>query len=324
MSKQQTIRDILESRTMVLDGAMATMIQKYNLKEENYRTGEFKHYKKPLNRMYDLLNLTEAQIISNIHRSYLESGADIITTNTFSANKYTLTKYGLQEHIYKINLRGAQLARTAADQFWTYNKPRFVAGCIGSANKSLSNIEENTVEYEDNLEEIKSNYYKQAKALIDGGVDILLLETFYDMENAKAAISAINKLRKDYNYDFAVMLSATIIKKGSSDNFGNIKEFYSSLNKNDVLSIGLNCSYGSTEIITFIESIAKETRFYISAHPNAGLPNKEGDYSETPDIMAASIKDLIDNNLVNIIGTCCGSTPEHTRAISEVVSNKRN
>lgn len=304
---------------MVLDGAMATMIQKHDLTESDYRSNEFKNWDKPLIGMYDILNLTKPQIVSNIHRSYLESGADIITSNTFNSNIYSLAEYGLQEQVYKINLRGAQIARTAADRFSTYNKPIFVAGSIGPGTKSIGKIDQNSDDYEAIFKEMKYNYYKQAKALIDGGVDIIMLETFYDMENAKAAIYAISKIRKDYNYDFAVMVSATIIKIGSNDNFVEIKEFFTSLENCDILNIGLNCSYGSNDIKYFIEDLATNYHFNISAHPNAGLPNKQGDYSETPEVMALNIKELVDNNLVNIIGSCCGSTPMHTQLISKAV-----
>ncbi len=316
--KLQQIRTILENRVLVLDGAMGTMIQRYKLSEEDYRGEQFKDWKQPLQGNNDLLNLTQTQIIEAIHKEYLEAGADIIETNTFNGTQISMSDYGMEDYVYEINLRAAQIARKAADEFTAQNpnKPRFVAGAMGPTNKTASLSPDVTdpgfraVSFDD----LRKDYYQQAKALIEGGVDILLVETIFDTLNAKAALFAINELMEESGKIMPVMISGTITDASGRTLSGQTLEaFLNSVSHIDLLSIGLNCALGAEEMRPHLEELAHKSNFFVSAYPNAGLPNQFGEYDQSPHEMGLHIQDFLENEFTNIVGGCCGTTPDHIR-----------
>lgn len=314
----QRIRSILEQRVLVLDGAMGTMIQRYNLTEEDYRGESFKDWPMPLQGNNDLLNITQAHIIEAIHREYLEAGADILETNTFNGTKISMADYGMEDYVYEINLRAAQIARKVADEYTAQNpeKPRFVAGAMGPTNKTASlSPDVNDPGYRAvQFDELREDYYQQAKALIEGGVDILLVETIFDTLNAKAALFAINNLMEEIGAKIPVMVSGTITDASGRTLSGQTLEaFLNSVSHIDLLSIGLNCALGAQEMRPHLEELAQKSSFFVSAYPNAGLPNQFGEYDQSPHEMGLHIQDFLEHEFTNIIGGCCGTTPEHIR-----------
>ncbi|MCD4679961.1 MAG: methionine synthase [Bacteroidales bacterium] len=315
----------LKQRVLVLDGAMGTMIQKENLKEEDFRGELFKEVSQNLIGNNDLLSLTQPDIIRKIHEQYLEAGADIIETNTFNANSVSMADYDLQDQVYEMNVAAAKLAVEAAEKFTQQNpeKPRFVAGSIGPTNKTASMSPDvndpafRAVTFDD----LHDCYREQVGGLIDGGVDILMVETVFDVLNGTAALYVIGVFLIESKIKITVIASVTIADSSGRTLSGQITEaFLYSLSHIDLLSIGLNCSLGAKELRPFLEELSEKSPFYVSVHPNAGLPNQFGEYDESPENMAKQMKDFLDNEYVNIIGGCCGTTPDHIKKISDLAS----
>jgi 5-methyltetrahydrofolate--homocysteine methyltransferase len=318
MMDKPDIQTELEKRILVLDGAMGTMIQRYKLPEIKYRGERFKDFHIDLKGNNDLLSLTQPDIISAIHNEYLEAGADILETNTFNANRVSLADYRMEDLAYEMNLVSAKIAQKCAEEYTlkTPDKPRYVAGSLGPTNKTASmSPDVNDPGFRSILfDDLVVAYSEQARGLIDGGVDLLMVETIFDTLNAKAALFAINKVLKELNIRLPVMVSGTITDASGRTLSGQtVEAFLNSVSHIDLLSIGLNCALGAKEMRPHIEEISKKTRFYVSAHPNAGLPNQFGQYDESPKHMAELITDFAKNNFVNIVGGCCGTTPEHIR-----------
>jgi len=319
------IKKELEKRILVLDGAMGTMIQRYKLSEEDYRGAEFKDVIQLLKGNNDLLNITQPQIIQEIHEAYLEAGADIIETNTFNGTRISQSDYQLEDFVYEINLNAARIARSAADHYTASNpeKPRFVAGAMGPTNKTASMSPKVTDPGFRNItfDQLKANYYEQASALLEGGADVLLVETIFDTLNAKAALYAINDLMKEKGEKIPVMVSGTITDASGRTLSGQTLEaFFTSVSHIDLLSVGLNCSLGAEQIRPYLEELSKIAPFNVSVYPNAGLPNQFGEYDESPSQMGKHIHDFTQNQFVNIVGGCCGTTPEHIREIANIAA----
>uniref|UniRef100_A0ABK0LMP9 Methionine synthase n=1 Tax=Rattus norvegicus TaxID=10116 RepID=A0ABK0LMP9_RAT len=323
---QDEIEAILRKRIMVLDGGMGTMIQRYKLSEENFQGQEFKDHSRPLKGNNDILSITQPDVIYQIHKEYLLAGADIIETNTFSSTSIAQADYGLEHLAYRMNKCSADVARKAAEEITLQTGvKRFVAGSLGPTNKTLSVSP--SVERPDyrniTFDELVEAYQEQAKGLLDGGVDILLIETIFDTANAKAALFALQKLfEENYASPRPIFISGTIVDKSGRTLSGQTGEaFVTSVSHSDPLCIGLNCALGAAEMRPFIETIGKCTTAYVLCYPNAGLPNTFGDYDETPAMMAMHLKDFAVDGLVNVVGGCCGSTPDHIREIAEAVKN---
>ena len=318
-----TIQEILKKRILVLDGAMGTMIQRHKLEEEDFRKGWFENHHKSLKGNNDLLSLTRPEIIEEIHRQYFEAGADIAETNTFSGTTIAQADYDLQDFVYEINYHSAKIARKVAAEFTALNpdKPRFVAGSIGPTNRTASiSPDVNDPGFRGiTFDELVTAYYQQIGALIDGGVDILLVETVFDTLNAKAALYAIDSYFEDKNVQLPIMVSGTITDQSGRTLTGQTTEaFLISVSHMPLLSIGLNCALGASMMRPYLQILSKQAPFGVSAHPNAGLPNEFGKYDETAELMGEQIKTFLDENLVNIIGGCCGTTPEHIKVIADL------
>ena len=318
MESLSHIKELLKQRILILDGAMGTMIQRYNLTEKDFRADRFKDSAIDQKGNNDILSLTQPQIIAEIHSQYLDAGADIIETNTFSANRISMQDYGIEDLAYELNFQSAQIARKVADEFTKKNpdKPRFVAGSIGPTNKSASMSPDvnrpgfRVVSFDDFF----SAYSEQIEGLIDGGADILLIETIFDTLNAKAALMAANKVMQKKGKKLGVMISGTLTDQSGRTLSGQTLEaFLVSLSHLELLSIGLNCAMGAEQMYAPLKELATKTGLPVSAYPNAGLPNEFGEYDETPDVMSRHVKHILDDGLVNIIGGCCGTTPEHIR-----------
>lgn len=315
----------LKKKILVLDGAMGTAIQNYKLKENDYCGKEFANSSTPQKGNNDILNLTNPSIIEEIHKKYLESGADIIETNTFNGTSISQQDYGLSEHVYKINYEGAKIARKIADKYSTTEKPRFVAGSVGPTNKTLSISPkvENPGYRDVSFDEMVSAYKNQMGALIDGGVDVILIETIFDTLNARSAIYALDIINEERNIAVPIMISGTITDKSGRTLSGQTLEaFVESMKNQHIISIGLNCAFGGKELVPFIEKLSEITPYYVSVYPNAGLPNTLGEYDESPEITLANIKPLIDNSKINILGGCCGTTFDHIKLLSQYVEGK--
>lgn len=315
------LNDILNKRIMILDGAMGTMIQKHNLQENDYRGQRFSDFHKPLKGNNDLLVLTQPEIIQNIHREYLAAGADIIETNTFNANIISMIDYDMVDLVDEINSEAVRLAKEACTEFSTPDKPRFVAGALGPTNKTASiSPQVNDPSFRDiDFDTLANVYYQQAKVMINAGVDILLVETIFDTLNAKAAFFGIQDAIEESGKDVPLMASGTINDKSGRTLSGQTTEaFLISLEHIDLLSIGLNCALGASDLIPYLEVLAEKSPFYVSAYPNAGLPNAFGGYDETAEMMREHIRPFLEKNLVNIIGGCCGTTPEHIKMLAEI------
>jgi 5-methyltetrahydrofolate--homocysteine methyltransferase len=323
------IREILKDRILVLDGAMGTMIQRYKLEEEDFRKGWFEDHDSPLKGNNDLLVLTRPEIIREIHDAYLEAGADILETNTFSGTTIAQADYGLEKAVYDINFHGARIAKEACEAYTAKDpsKPRFVAGSIGPTNMTLSiSPDVNDPGYRAiTFDQLVEAYKLQAKGLIEGGSDILLVETVFDTLNAKAALFAINEMQEELGTNLPVMVSGTITDASGRTLSGQTAEaFLISVEHADLLSVGLNCALGANALRPYLQVLNQKSPFFVSAHPNAGLPNEMGEYDETPEIMADQIKTFLDEDLVNIVGGCCGTTPEHIKAMVELVKEKES
>ncbi|MFT4071318.1 MAG: methionine synthase [Dysgonamonadaceae bacterium] len=320
-----SIQDILKNRILVLDGAMGTMIQRYKLKEEDFRGERFKDWNVLLKGNNDLLVLTRPDVIGAIHRQYLEAGADIIETDTFNATTISMEDYKMSHLAREINVQAAKLARKAADEFTANNpdKPRFVAGSIGPTNKtaSMSPKVEDPIYRAVTFDDLRIAYKEQIEGLLEGGVDLLLIETIFDTLNAKAAIFAAEEVFEEKGVKLPVMISVTLSDKAGRTLSGQtIGAFTASVGHIDILSIGLNCSFGASDMKPFLKELGRISSHYISAYPNAGLPNQFGEYDETPEIMAGQIREYIDERLVNIIGGCCGTTPDHIAQYNKLIA----
>ena len=322
------IRKALEQRILIIDGAMGTMIQRHKPTEATYRGERFKDWKMDVKNNSDILNLTQPQIIESIHREYLEAGADIIETNTFAATRIAQADFELEEYAYEMNLEGARIARKAADDYTAKNpsKPRYVAGAYGPLNKTLSlSPDVNNPGYRAvTFDEVVASYYEQTKGLIEGGVDLLLIETIFDTLNAKGAIFAIKKFFRD-NPSIPkkeIMISGTITDASGRTLSGQTLEaFYTSIMHAKPLSVGLNCALGAKEMRTYIAELSQIASCYVSAYPNAGLPNAMGEYDERPEDTGHYLEDWANEGYVNIVGGCCGTTPDHIKHIAEHVKN---
>jgi len=316
------IRDLLEKRILIIDGAMGTMIQRYKLQEEDYRGERFKNWHKDVKGNNDLLCLTQPHIITEIHKQYLDAGADIIETNTFSSTAIAMADYEMQSLAYELNVAAAACAKEAIKQS---GKKAFVAGAIGPLNKTLSlSPDVNNPGYRAvTFDEVVTAYYEQVKGLVDGGADLLLIETIFDTLNAKAAIFAIKKYFRDTKQEsLPVMISGTITDASGRTLSGQTLEaFYTSVAHAKPLSVGLNCALGAKEMRQYIEELSHIASCYVSAYPNAGLPNAMGEYDEKPEETAHFLEDWAKEGFVNIVGGCCGTTPDHIRHIAGHVKN---
>jgi len=320
---RETLEKILEQRIMILDGAMGTMIQAYKFEEEDYRGERFKDYEILLKGNNDLLTLTQPEAIKEIHRKYLAAGADILETNTFSGTTIAMADYAMEDLVYELNYESARLAKEVAIEFTEKepHKPRFVAGSIGPTNKTASmSPDVNDPGFRAiTFDELRTAYKQQAEALLDGGADILLVETVFDTLNAKAALFAIEEIKEERGLDVPIMLSGTITDASGRTLSGQTAEaFLISVAHIPLFTIGFNCALGANLLQPHLEAISPKTDFAISAHPNAGLPNAFGEYDETPDQMAEQIEEYMKRNLINIVGGCCGTTPAHIKAIADL------
>ena len=324
MKNTEQLYKALNERILVLDGAMGTMLQRYNFTEEDYRGERFKNWEHSLKGNNDLLSLTQPKAIEEVHRQYLEAGADIIETNTFSGTTIAMADYHMEELVYELNFESAKIARKVCDEFTAKNpsKPRFVAGSIGPTNKTASlSPDVNDPGFRAiTFDELRIAYKQQSEALLDGGSDILLVETIFDTLNAKAALFAIDEIQEERNIQIPIMVSGTITDASGRTLSGQTAEaFLISVSHLNLLSVGLNCALGAEQLTPYLEALSNNSDFYISAYPNAGLPNAFGQYDESPEFMAAQIREYAEKGLINIIGGCCGTTPEHIKAIADLV-----
>ena len=313
----------INKRILVLDGAMGTMLQRYNFSEEDFRGERFANFPHSLKGNNDLLSLTQPQAIRDIHAQYFEAGADIVETNTFSGTTIGMADYHFEDLVYELNFESAKIAREVADEFTAKNpeKPRFVAGSIGPTNRTASmSPDVNDPGFRAvTFDELRIAYKQQVEALIDGGVDLLLVETIFDTLNAKAALFAIEEVKEERNIDIPIMVSGTITDASGRTLSGQtVEAFLISISHIPLLSVGFNCALGAKQLKPYLKQLSHNTSFNISAHPNAGLPNAFGQYDETPAEMQAQIKEYLDENLINIIGGCCGTNPDHIKLIAEV------
>lgn len=317
------IYQVIQQRILVLDGAMGTMLQEYQFSEEDFRGERFKEYPIPLKGNNDLLSITQPEAVKEVHRKYFKAGADIVETNTFSGTTIAMADYQMEDLVYELNYQSAKIAREVADEFAVSDpdKPRFVAGSIGPTNRTASmSPDVNDPGYRAvTFDELRIAYKQQVEALLDGGADILLVETVFDTLNAKAALFAIEEVKAERNEQIPVMVSGTITDASGRTLSGQTAEaFLISISHIPLLSVGFNCALGANLLQPHLEAIASKTQFAVSAHPNAGLPNAFGEYDETPEETAAQIEAYLQKNLINIIGGCCGTTPAHIKAIAEV------
>jgi 5-methyltetrahydrofolate--homocysteine methyltransferase len=318
---EQQLRELMAQRILVIDGAMGTMIQRYMLDDADFRGERFKDHPSPLQGNNDLLCLTAPQVIRDIHREYLQAGSDIIEINTFNANYFSQMDYGTEALAYEINRAAAQLAREAVDAFKS-DTPRFVAGAMGPTNvtASISPDVNDPGWRKVSFDELASAYYDCARGLMDGGADILLIETIFDTLNGKAAVYAVRRLFRERGKRLPLMVSGTITDKSGRTLSGQTAEaFWYSMEHADALTIGLNCALGAEDLCEHIEAISNNAHVFTSIYPNAGLPNEMGGYDDTPEYMAEILGDFARRGYVNIVGGCCGTTPDHVRAIAEAV-----
>lgn len=322
-----SIREELEKRILIIDGAMGTMIQRYKLEEKDFRGERFKDFHKDVKGNNDLLSITQPQIITSIHKEYLFAGADIIETNTFSSTSIAQADYDMQSLAYELNVASATCAKNAIKEFAASTKnntPKFIAGAIGPLNKTLSlSPDVNNPGFRAvTFDEVVAAYTEQINGLLDGGVDILLIETIFDTLNAKAAIFAAKKLFRERNIEVPIMISGTITDASGRTLSGQTLEaFYVSVQHANPLSVGLNCALGAKEMRGHIEELSNIATCYVSSYPNAGLPNAMGEYDEAPEDTAHFLEEWAANGWVNIVGGCCGTTPDHIKHIAEHVKN---
>jgi 5-methyltetrahydrofolate--homocysteine methyltransferase len=321
-----TIQEAIKKRILVLDGAMGTMLQRYNFSEEDFRGEQFKDFPHSLKGNNDLLSLTQPQAIKDVHALYFEAGADIVETNTFSGTTIGMADYHLEEYVYQLNYESAKIAREVADEFTARNpeKQRFVAGSIGPTNRTASmSPDVNDPGYRAvTFDDLRIAYKQQVEALLDGGVDLLLVETIFDTLNAKAALFAIEEVKEERHIDMPIMVSGTITDASGRTLSGQtVEAFLVSVSHIPLLSVGFNCALGADLLKPYLQTLAHNTSFNVSAHPNAGLPNAFGEYDETPEQMQVFIKEYLDDNLINIIGGCCGTTPAHIKLIADIAKD---
>jgi 5-methyltetrahydrofolate--homocysteine methyltransferase len=319
-----SLNDALRKRILIIDGAMGTMIQRYELEESAYRGTRFADHPRDLKGNNDLLSLTRPEIIEEIHRQYLEAGADIIETNTFNAQAISMADYGFEAHVYEINVESAKIARRAAAAYSTPDRPRWVAGALGPTNRtaSLSPDVNNPAFRGVTYDELVDAYYEQVRGLMDGGVDILLPETVFDTLNLKAALFAIEKYFDDHGVRIPVMMSVTITDASGRTLSGQTVEgFWNAVSHARVISVGINCALGAKEMRPHVEELSRIAPVFMTCYPNAGLPNALGAYDETPDSMSTLLRDFAANGWLNMVGGCCGTTPDHIRAIAAVVKD---
>jgi 5-methyltetrahydrofolate--homocysteine methyltransferase len=326
MSKTAELKSLLNQRILIIDGAMGTMIQDYKLAEEDYRGDRFVQHSFSQRGNNDLLSITKPEVIKAIHTQFLEAGADILETNTFNANRISMSDYGMEDLVEELNIQSAKIALAAAAEMTAKNpdKPRFVAGAIGPTNKtaSLSPDVNNPGFRAITFNELADVYGQQARALIKGGVDILLVETVFDTLNCKAALFAINTIKDELNLDIPVMVSGTITDASGRTLSGQTPEaFWISISHADIVSVGLNCALGAKEMEPHMAELSRKAWVYTSAYPNAGLPNEFGAYDETPDSMGSQVEVFLKNGWVNILGGCCGTTPSHIARIAKLAQN---
>jgi 5-methyltetrahydrofolate--homocysteine methyltransferase len=319
-SKDQ-LTQLAQERILLLDGAMGTMIQQHKLGEADFRNAALQHHTHPLQGNNDLLSITRPDIIKGIHRMYFEAGADIAETNTFSSTRIAQADYGLEHLVYELNYESARLAREVADNFTARDpgKPRFVAGSLGPTNKTASlSPDVNDPGFRGvTFDELVEAYTEQTHGLVEGGVDILLIETVFDTLNAKAALFAVNTYLEEHQLDLPVMVSGTITDASGRTLSGQTTEaFWTSVMHGDLFSVGLNCALGAKDLTPYLKELSQHATCLVSAHPNAGLPNEFGEYDQTPQQMAAEMQEFVGRGLVNIIGGCCGTTAEHLRALA--------
>jgi 5-methyltetrahydrofolate--homocysteine methyltransferase len=317
------ITDIIKERILVIDGAMGTMIQRHTLEEADFRGERFKNHSHPLKGNNDILSITRPDIIKEIHRLYLEAGADILETNTFSGTSIAQADYHLQHIVYELNFQSAKIAKEVADEFTRKepHKPRFVAGAMGPTNKtaSLSPDVNNPGYRAITFDELVAAFKEQARGLMDGGADVLLLETIIDTLNVKAALFALQELFEEVGRQLPVMVSGTITDASGRTLSGQTTEaFLISVSHMPLLSVGLNCALGASALRPYLQVLSENSSFFVSAYPNAGLPNEFGHYDQTPDEMAAQVEEYLKEGLVNIVGGCCGTTPDHITKIAAV------
>lgn len=313
------IQQELKKRILVLDGAMGTMLQRSKFEEADFRGDRFADFPFPLKGNNDLLSITQPEAVKAVHRAYFQAGADIVETNTFSGTTIGMADYHMEDLVYELNYQSAKIAREVADEFT--DKPRFVAGSIGPTNRTASmSPDVNDPGYRAvTFDELKVAYKQQVEALIDGGSDLLLVETIFDTLNAKAALFAIEEVKEECKIDIPVMVSGTITDASGRTLSGQtVEAFLISIEHIPLLSVGFNCALGADQLKPYLKRLSQNTSLNISAHPNAGLPNAFGQYDQTPEEMQQLIREYLQENLVNIIGGCCGTTPEHIKLIAEV------
>ena len=313
----------LEQRILVLDGAMGTMIQNHSLDEEDFRGERFVDHPAILKGNNDLLSITQPEIIKEIHRNYFDAGADIVETNTFSSTSIGMVDYQMESLAYELNYESAKIAKEVSEEYLekTPDQPRYVAGSIGPTNKTLSmSPDVNDPGYRAiTFDELVIAYKEQVNGLVEGGSDLLLVETIFDTLNAKAALYAINEIKEERRIDIPIMVSGTITDASGRTLSGQtVEAFRISMNHIPILSIGFNCALGADQLLPYVKRLANQSDLFVSAHPNAGLPNAFGAYDQSPEEMQALIEDYLKQNIVNIIGGCCGTTPDHIRLIADV------
>ena len=322
----QSLYNSINKRILVLDGAMGTMIQAYNLEEKDFRGERFNNYESPLKGNNDLLSITQPKIIEEIHRKYLQAGADILETNTFSSTSISMADYNMEDIVYELNFESAKIAKSLTKEFTLKDssKPRFVAGSIGPTNKTASM----SPDVSDpgfraiTFDELVISYTEQIQGLVDGGVDILLLETIFDTLNAKAALFAIDTFMEKNKLKLPLMVSGTITDQSGRTLSGQtVNAFMISVSHMPIFSIGFNCALGADQLMPYVKRLSDKSEFYTSAHPNAGLPNAFGEYDQTPEEMQKLIESYLKDGIVNIIGGCCGTTEEHIKLIADSVKN---
>lgn len=326
MTNQTMLKDLLKQRVLLLDGAQGTLFQQYNLTEEDFRGTLFADVPGQMKGNNDVLCLTRPDIVSDMHRRYLDAGADIIETNTFSSQRISMADYGVQDHVRDICLAACRLARTLADEYTASNpsKPRFVVGSVGPTNKTLSlSPDVNDPAFRSlTFDQMAEAYVEQMTALVDGGVDALLIETIFDTLNCKAALFAAQTVMEQRGREVPIMLSVTVSDAAGRTLSGQTLEaFLASVSHVPLLSVGLNCSFGARQLRPFLRTLAAKAPFFVSAYPNAGLPNSLGEYDQSPDEMAAQIQEYLDERLVNIVGGCCGTTDDYIRRFSSLLSS---
>ena len=317
----------LRERILVMDGAMGTMIQREGFSEEDYRGDRFADWDSDLKGNNDLLSITQPDAIRGIHTAYLEAGADLIETNTFNAQRISLADYGMEDLAYELNLASARLAREAADEMTerTPDRPRWVLGALGPTNRTASISPDVNDPGKRNVtyDELVTAYLEQARGLVDGGADVLIVETIFDTLNAKAAIFALETLFEEHGRRWPVVISGTITDASGRTLSGQVTEaFWNSVRHARPLAVGLNCALGAEEMRPYAAELARVADTFVSCYPNAGLPNAFGEYDETPDAMASVVGEFASSGLVNLLGGCCGTTPEHIKAIAEAASGQ--